>query len=169
MTKRGWLCLLLVIVAVFAVVIVLRQIFPPKYVPMEDKFLQELTQALEQQDAEKIKSLFSDNIVSEVPELDAQIDQLCGFYTGTVVGTVDRGSSAHMEKKGSYRREVVNASYDLTTTGGEYRIAFQFCSIDTTDPGEVGIHSMYMIKAEASNMEFAYWGGYKWLPGIVIE
>lgn len=170
MTKKHWLCLTLVIVAVFAAVIVLRRSFPPKaYVPPEEGLLQELIQALEQKDAQTIKSLFSANTVSAVPELDAQITRLCDFYTGSVTETVDKGLYAQLSKEIGCRSEVIQASYDLTTTEGAYRIAFQFCTIDTENPGEEGLHSLYMIRAEDSDMDFSYWGGHQWMPGVVIE
>lgn len=166
------LCLLIVvlILCAFGITATVSSLLAEKeYIPPEDKLLEQLTDALEQKDVREIKNLFSDNTVHSVQTLDEQITQLLGFYTGTMESIEDRGTHSSMSKQPEYRKETVNASYDVITTSGVYRIAFRFCTIDTTDEGNLGLQSLYITKEEYSDMDFSYWGGYQWERGIVIE
>ena len=84
-------------------------------------------------------------------------------------GYEDKGSSEYLSRQPGFRTKTVRASYDITTSSDIYRIALQFCSIDTTDQGNLGCNSLYITKLGNSDMAYSYWGNWEWEPGIVIE
>jgi len=138
-----------------------------------EAMLEILLATVETGDSESVKKVFSKHIQDSVSNLDNSISALLKFYNGKMI-SYDRnatGSSATKENR-TYKNEIFT-SFDVTTTVDTYRIAFIFCTVDNEYPDNVGLTSVYIIRAEDSNMETAYWGidneNDIWKPGINIE
>lgn len=135
----------------------------------EDRLLENVIAAVEAKDAEAIKKLFSVNAIAAAGDLDQQIAELMEFYEGELVSLDSPASANHKSHHGRIRIESTEATFELQTTEEAYRVAMSFCVTDTTDENNVGITSIYIIKEENADPEFAYWGGWVWDPGIVIQ
>lgn len=40
---------------------------------------------------------------------------------------------------------------------------------DSADANNIGVYSLYVVRAEDSDIRFAYWGDGNWTPGINID
>ncbi len=70
------------------------------------------------------------------------------------------------ERQGTWKS--LQSTYDVVTNKGEYRFAIQEYISDTGDPKNIGINSLYIIKSEDSDMQYAYRGDGEWTQGIII-
>ena len=135
-----------------------------------DEVFQTIISAIESQDTDTMKALFSDYALGAADDLDGQITALLEFYEGEMTAFERFGPGTRTSKNDGEYYKVIRASYDVTTTAGYYRMAIKFCTVDTANPENVGLCSVYFIKAEDSDLNFAYWGGVcdEAIPGITI-
>lgn len=143
-------------------------LYDPNY-DREERLLKKVIAAVEANDTDSLKALFSVNAVAAAGDLDQQIADLMDFYEGQLVSLNSPASAVHQSHHGRVRTETTEATYELQTTEEAYRVAMAFCVTDTTDENNVGITSIYIIKEENADPEFAYWGGWVWEPGIIIQ
>ena len=60
-------------------------------------------------------------------------------------------------------------TYDFNTNICKYRLAIKWCAQDTSNADNVGIWSLYIIRAEDDiTPNHAYWGDCLWTNGINI-
>jgi len=116
-----------------------------------------------------LRELFATSTINTVGSFDEDIDALLDFYEGEMISHKQHGPGSHAIKDVAYQRKEVFASYDISTNLEEYRLAIRFCTVDSENPENLGIYSLYIIKAEDSNMDYAYWGNDVWNLGINIE
>lgn len=133
---------------------------------------EQILNACKTQDKNALKVLFSEKVINENPNIDKSIDELLDFFQGDVVSYNDWGGSGAYAGKnddGSGRNwKKLYSTYDLKTNKQTYRFAMEVVVVDTASPENIGISSLYIIKAEDSDMSFAYRGDGKWTPGINI-
>lgn len=134
-----------------------------------DQYLEKLIGLVEDSDHVSLKELFSESKLTLVDNIDDQIDKLMHFYQGEMISYERYGPISRYGKEGGHLFGIIRGSYDIETSEGIYRISFKVCINDTEAPGEIGLHSLHIIKAEDSNMEFAYWCSSDAAPGITIE
>ena len=128
-----------------------------------------IIECIETQNAAGLKEMFSPDTRNQVPSLDIQIQQLFAFCTGKMESfTKSAIGSSKSRDVGSNYQEVFT-TYDFTTRDGNYRMAFLFCSIASENPDNIGLHSVFIIRAENSDRNRAYWGGDEWIPGVTIQ
>ena len=134
-----------------------------------DKF-SELIDAIQTQDINTLKSLFSKNALKEAENLDESIRHLFDYFQGELVSYNNWGGpgvKAEMEY-GDYQ-EVYDATYDFETAQDKYRLWMEIITVDTTDADNVGIRSLYIIRFEDdTRTDFAYRGDGEHTPGINI-
>ena len=134
-----------------------------------DKF-SELIDAIQTQDINTLISLFSKNALKEAENLDESIRDLFDYFQGELISYNDWGGpgvTAEMEY-GDYQK-IYDSTYDFETTQDKYRLAMEIITADTTDTGNVGIRSLYIIRFEDdTDQNCAYRGDRKHTPGINI-
>lgn len=132
--------------------------------------LEQLLDAIQKQDKDIIKYLFSRKVNEEVGELDNDIIDLLNFFQGEIISFDDWAGigTDSLKEHGKIRTEL-QSSYSVKTSSREYYIAIKECTVDTFNLNNVGIMSIYIIYAEEWNEAFAYRGDGKWAPGINIE
>ena len=134
-----------------------------------DNVVERIATSLDNKDSAALIHLFSARTVGSCENIDKDISQLFDFYDGEMVEYKRYGpGSSGSKDNGQYTKEIF-ATYDVTTTAGVYRIAIEFCTIHSLEPDKIGLTSLYIIKAEDSDMDFAYWGNEAWGAGIVID
>lgn len=134
-----------------------------------DSHVEQILKAIEDQNTKDMANLFSSTVRESVFDLDLQIEELFSFCDGSVVFFDRIASGSSGEKvEGKYYKEI-EATYDFSTTMGDYRMALLICTIDSECPENVGIQSIFITKAEDSDKTYAYWGDDEWIPGINIR
>lgn len=133
----------------------------------DDITFEALIAAMEAKDGDKLKQLFAPKVVG--PDLPEQVDMLLDYFDGTKVSSENPASNSSMEIEDGQTVQYIMSTYELSTTTADYRIAIKLCTDDTENPGNVGLHSLYITKAVNGNKGMAYWGNHEWLPGIVIQ
>ena len=133
---------------------------------------EQVLDACKTQDKSALKNLFSEKVINEVSDIDEDISELMVFFQGEVVSYNDwgaTGSHAGKNDDGSGRIwKTLEATYDVETDKQKYRFAMEVSVVDTAYPENVGISSLYIIKAEDSDISVAFWGDGKGTPGINI-
>lgn len=77
--------------------------------------------------------------------------------------------NSEINQENGERQEILYDTYDFRTVSGDYRLAFKYVDIDTAEPDNVGIWSVYIIRAEEDvDLQYAYWGDHNYTPGIWI-
>ena len=127
--------------------------------------------AIEENDSQVLKELFAKTTSFEVADLSESINKLMDFVEGKVTSIDDWGGPATyggINEDGSGRVwKDIESTFDVETTEGKYRFAVQLYTNDTANKDNVGVHSIYVIKAEDDpDSECAYGGDGKWTPGI---
>lgn len=134
---------------------------------------EKILNAIQNQDNSALKNLFSKKSVAASYDFDGSMTALFNFFKGQMLSYNDWGgpnTSDGMNDDGTGRNwKSIQSTFDVETKEGNYRFAIKTFIKDTADSDNVGIHSLYIIKAENSDIQFAYWGDGKWTPGIVIE
>lgn len=135
---------------------------------------EQILDACQKQDATALKEMFSEKAISEAANFDDSITALFDFFQGEVTTYENvcggpKVEQANNEDGTNRKWKKMSSSYDFETNEQKYRLAFEEYVVDTANADNIGIYSLYIIKAEDSKTEFAYWGGWEFNPGIVIE
>ena len=129
-----------------------------------------LLDAIENEDKESVKSLFSKNTTSNIQNFEASIDCLFEYFKGTAPAWNDQCPQVvDGENEEGNKKIIVTSSYDIKTSEDSYRISFKACRMDTANPNDVGIWSLYIISLKDDiNSQHTYWGDGMNTPGINI-
>ena len=136
---------------------------------LADAFFQTMAGFVEHGDRDALRELFSTNTVASCGDIESLIVELVDFYQGEMISWERYGPMSHTAREGDAYYKEICASYDITTSADTYRLAFKLCIVDTEAPENLGLHAVYIIKAEDSDPQLAYWGDGEWKSGVVIE
>lgn len=136
-----------------------------------NKQFEKLIDAIQTQDIDAVRALFSENALKEAENADESIRDLFDYFQGELISYNDWGGpgvTAEMEY-GDYQK-IYDSTYDFETTQDKYRLAMEIITADTTDTGNVGIRSLYIIRFEDdTDQNCAYRGDGAYTPGINIR
>lgn len=128
--------------------------------------------ACKKQDVITMKTFFSNKVIDETGNINDRIAELFNFFEGEVLSYDDwggPGSDMGINEDNTNRTwKRLRSTYDVKTDKQRYRFAIEEFILDTANQNNIGISSIYIIKAENSDMQFAYLGDGKWTPGINI-
>lgn len=127
--------------------------------------------AIKEQDKEAIRGLFSKKAINSDCDFDKKVDELFDFIQGELVTYDDWGGPGEdAEYNAEYTWLSKQHSYDVITTEQKHRLAIKEYTIDSANPDNIGIYSLYVIKTEDDPYaEYAYGGDGKWEPGIHLN
>lgn len=132
-----------------------------------------IIKAIQNQDENLLKSLFSKKAIMEADDFEKSVTDLFDFYQGEMISYDDFGAQSINtginDGEFGFIWKSIQSTYMVKTDEQIYRIAIKEFVQDTSDIDNVGIYSLYIIKEENSDPEFAYWGDGKWSPGIIID
>ena len=132
------------------------------------KYFEQIIKSIENQDIDMMRPLFASDVILST-DLDSQIRELLSFCAGNLISYDISGPGSHASREDEIYYKEIFVSYDFSTTEGNYRMAYLVCTINSEHPEKVGLQSVYIIKAEESDLTYAYWGDNEWTPGITIE
>lgn len=135
---------------------------------------EELVKAIQNQDSDSLKLLFSEKSLKESQNAEEDIQALLDYFQGEMLSYNDwggPGARGGMNADGTGRYwKCLYATYDVETTQDQYRFAMEFMLQDTADADNVGIRSLYVIRLEDDpEPQFAYRGDGENTPGININ
>ena len=87
---------------------------------------------------------------------------------GDIISYQRYGPGTYTSKSGDIFRKEIEASFNLETTVGFYKIALRMCVVDTADNDNVGLCYLYITETEKDDSA-VYWGDDDCELGIIIE
>ena len=132
--------------------------------------LEDLLEAIENQDSSAIMALFSESSKEHIEEFEASAEELINYYSGVHQSIALAGGSVfhRRDEKTGEQRTLTNA-FEVTTSECVYRIWLAWNEKDTANSENVGINSFYIINKEDDiNLFAGYCGDGKETPGINI-
>ena len=134
--------------------------------------LEVIVHAVNDNDAEALAYLFSYNVLTEKSDLLDTSKDFIEFVGGEIITysePADNGISSYEEFEYGKIRKEIQYSVTVETTAGKFHIAILECVTDDFDEENVGVTSIYIIKAENWQNDHVYRGDGNWTPGINIE
>lgn len=126
-----------------------------------DNMMENITEALDNGDAEALKELYAKPAIEATPDLDEQIEALIDYYQGrtdSYNGTIHSSTSY---KSGKSILEI-NGMYQLVTTEETYQIDFYHKPVDDINEDEIGLYKMEIVTQENYDKEVDIDGYYHW-------
>jgi len=124
-----------------------------------DEVIERLIAALDNDDREALKDMFSERALAEAQNIEEDIDLIMELYQGVMTEQVRTGST----RNGTIRSDILNmdGAHIVTTTQNVYRLGFTYFYINDRNPANVGLSSIRLITEE----EFS---DYRWAAGIHV-
>lgn len=114
-----------------------------------DETFKELIEAVEAEDSETIKGMFAEDALSQIDDIDSEINEFIDFYQGNMESWDDWGGAALQTcsggEKGYYQR--ILGYYIVKTTESDYRVKFVL-NVSTPEKSHEGIYKIGIITEE---------------------
>ena len=133
-----------------------------------DLLLEQLIDAIENQDKDAVEGLFSSQALDLATDIDQQMSELFDFFQGTVESWDRTGSSSVKNIEGDTRETKNIAWYDVVTSNDSY--VFFMISNDSTgtmNSDVTGLYSLWVINKEEEDSQLTDWEDME-IPGIHI-
>lgn len=115
---------------------------------MADQMMEDIATALDNGDADALKTLFSETALEEAIDIDQQISNLLNFYQGkTKEFKGSLSSSTDVRDGGEVKKQIIG-EYLLTTDKESYRVIYDYNVIDKENPDAVGLIQLEIVPDE---------------------
>ena len=121
--------------------------------------------ALDKQDAEALKGLFSEYALENAEDLDEKIEELMEFYSGS--DEAIEGGMRSSEGGKYYEDWILNSVYTLKKNGQEYELRIVTIPMDKKEPDKVGLYLIEVMTEDAEPEDFK-WRNEDDDPGIYV-
>lgn len=121
--------------------------------------------ALDKQDAEALKGLFSEYALENAEDLDEKIEELMEFYSGS--DEAIEGGMRSSEGGKYYEDWILNSVYTLKKNGQEYELRIVTIPMDKKEPDKEGLYLVEVMTEEAKPEGFK-WRNEEDAPGIYV-
>ncbi|MDR0425532.1 MAG: DUF5104 domain-containing protein [Clostridiales bacterium] len=133
------------------------------------KKLGQLVSAIEEKDAERLRSLFAKSKINDISTFEQTATDLFAYLDEPIVSVSKHGPGVNASKTGGNTFKYFQMSNVISTSNKTFRIAVYICEIDTANSENVGIWSLYIINKEHDiKTDYFYWGDNLWTPGINV-
>lgn len=137
--------------------------------------MKQIITAMDNQDADSLKALFSDYAIKTDPSLDSQIESLFDFYKGP--STSCEGKSDYAEGETSYSDDNSNARgywllsgrYTLITASETYQLKIIFYSENRKAPTKEGLSYLEIVTQDYYDQDTFIMQPPDAVPGIYIQ
>lgn len=136
------------------------------YQEQSDETMQSIMNALEAQDAEKMKDLFSTYALEHVENIDEKIAELMEFYPGNESGFEGFCSMTGERDYGDIT-VILRGTYDVTDEGKNYEVRFIVIPQNDEEPEKEGLYLIEVMTEEAKPEGFK-WRNEEAEPGIYV-
>jgi hypothetical protein len=129
-----------------------------------------LLAALECRDTEGLISLFAPKALNNTENIQHTVDLLYSYYQGKHISYDNWNATGEStERNDNHVVKKLYGTYDVVTDEDTYRFAFLYVAEDSSDPDNVGLQSVYIIKRDDDiDPQYAYRGDQAYKPGIHI-
>lgn len=136
------------------------------YQDQSDETMQSIMTALKEQDAEKMKDLFSPYALEHVENIDEKIAELIEFYPGNESGFEGNCSMTGARNYGDVT-VILTGNYTVANDEKEYEVSFITIPQNDEEPEKEGLYLIEVMTEEAEPE------GFKWRneddePGIYV-
>ncbi len=112
--------------------------------------IESIVSAIEGEDKEALKALFSTNVLEEADDLDAGIDAVFEFIKGDILfwdaGAL-HGSRSYEEGKKSF---MLRYQFELVTDEDSYKFSLIDYPVDTIESDNKGLYALYIQKSSGA-------------------
>jgi len=122
-----------------------------------DERLKQIIDAINSEDKESLKSMFSKQALDEVEDLDQNMDYLFDIFYGQVKSMESDGIL--VSESNDYGNDIkeVKSFYSVETDKQKYLFFILECTVNTEQPDSIGIYSLRVIKAEDEETQYDSW------------
>ena len=113
-----------------------------------DSMAESIITAVEAQDREALRTLFSEQVLTEADDIDQGMDYLFSLYGGEYLSIECRGNAGADHIGKGIEMAIVRGSYHIETTRGTYRLDFTLYLIDEANPAKEGRSEIYRREPE---------------------
>lgn len=131
-----------------------------------DARLDQVIEAIQNQDKEALRSMFSKQALDEAQDLDGSMDYLFKLFQGEVKSKKRDGLLASETINYGHNTKEVKSAYTVETDKQKYIFFFLECTEDTDNPDNVGLYTLRVIKAEDKDKEYGLSWQDKKIAGI---
>lgn len=129
-----------------------------------EEYCEKIIDAIENKDADKLKSMFSTNALTEAENIDGGIEYVMDFYQGEFIS---KEGNVHTSETINHGEKTIrlNGIYRVTTEEHEYFVFFVYQYMDTENPDNVGLFMLQIMKQSEKEEQFD-WYGKPYIAGI---
>jgi len=111
--------------------------------------LEAVIEALENQDKEGLKAMFSEQALSDADDFEGNLDNIFVFYQGKVISwEKSSGPTVFESNDHGHVTTQVSSYYYVTTDKQKYFFLLREYPVDTDHPENVGLYLLLVVKAE---------------------
>lgn len=139
------------------------------YVVKPYKYAEMTLNIFSSKDGGNVEQLFAPSVIERASSFDESVERLFAYYGDKHTACVEKASDVSVltGADGKVSRRYRMYSYAVETADGTYLLALKYCDRDVEASGNVGLHSVYIKKAEPDDSP--YWGDGLWTEGINID
>ena len=133
---------------------------------------EKLITAMESQDKEDLRALFSKSAILLDENFELDVDSLLAYYQGELISYQKDGSNVDEVIEAGNKSKCLEVSYKITTTIEAYRLYIKYIEIDEKVSDNEGIWSLYILKqSDDTTYEegWRYLGDGKDNPGLNVN
>lgn len=134
-----------------------------------DKRMKQVVKALEKQDKDAMKRIFSKQAVEEAVDFEENLDLLYAFFEeGSVLWERSGGPGTSEHLAIGHALKEIEATYDIECNNQQYHASIKICTKNDDNPDNIGILSFCIIPAEKWTDRCNYWGNLD-ICGITVD
>lgn len=122
-----------------------------------DARMDQIVSAVKDKDREAIKSLFSQKALDEANDIDSGIDYLFDFIQGDIESWEREKLTSEQSIDYGKKSEMIASWYIINTEYDKYLFIIIDYSIDTIEPQNAGLYTVFAVKEEERDMHYTYW------------
>ena len=114
-----------------------------------DDRLEEVIEALEKQDKDTLKAMFSEQALDDADDFDCNMDYLFDFFQGEVASwEKSSGPTVFESNDHGHKTKEVSSYYYVNTDKIKYFFLLRDYPVDTDHSNNVGLYMLLVVKAE---------------------
>lgn len=132
-----------------------------------DETFKALIEAVEAEDSETIKGMFAEDALSQIDDIDSEINAFIDFYQGNMESWDDWGGASLMTSSGGGKGyyQQIEGYYKITTSEEKYRMIF-LLNQSAPEKSHEGIYEIGIIKEDIYDEKRQEFGSD--VPGLYI-
>lgn len=120
--------------------------------------MQHIVDSIKNRDSVSLKSVFSQKVINEVPDLDERIAYILANFSDDVLSIEvfnDDNPQENGKIQNGKRSVQQNSLYKLNTKNGVYKVFISNFPFDTIDPSNCGLYTLRIFRIEDNEKYFA--------------